>query len=212
MSDQEESGDPAGREPPVPKGGGPEHQQVHLSGVTARVPPSVGHGVFSTGAIVMNGPNEMVIDFVQQIGQPGHVVARVVIPKTVAGQFISALEENLAKYEQTFGKAPELPRPDPARPRPSIEEIYENLKLPDERLSGCYANAVFIRHSAAEFSLDFVTTFYPHSAVASRVFLSAPHVRPVLESLKSNYQQSQQRPPRQGEVPRSGTQPPGGQG
>lgn len=171
---------------------GHDVQQVRLQGVTARVPPAVGHGVFSTGAIVMNGPNEFVLDFVQQMGQQGHVVARVVLPHPVVPQFIRALEQNMERYEQSFGPPPALPKPQPGAKRPSIEEVYENLKLPDDELPGHYANGVLVRHSAAEFAFDFVANFFPHAAVSRRVFLSAPHVRPVLESLRNNLRQLQQ--------------------
>lgn len=50
-----------------------------------------------------------------------------------------------------------------------------------------------IGHSGAEFSFDFLTNFFPHSAVSSRVFLSAAQVPRLLESLQGTYQQFQQR-------------------
>lgn len=73
-------------------------------------------------------------------------------------------------------------QPGPAT-APLIEDIYHDLKLPDEMLSGRYANAVLIRHSATEFCFDFITNVYPRSAVSARVFLAAPHVVPFLRSL-----------------------------
>ena len=57
-------------------------QQARLQHVTARVPEVVRRGVFSTGMILITGPTEYVIDFVQNIGQPATVVARVVVPFT----------------------------------------------------------------------------------------------------------------------------------
>ena len=76
---------------------------------------------------------------------------------------------------------------------PSIEEIYEQLKLPDDMLSGDYANAVMIAHTPAEFCFDFITNFYPRSAVSCRVFLSAPQVPRLLDSLIRSFQQYQQK-------------------
>lgn len=64
-----------------------------------------------------------------------------------------------------------------------IDEIYRELKLPDEMLSGRYANAVLIRHSGTEFCFDFLTNVYPRSAVSARVFMASPHVPPFLDSL-----------------------------
>ena len=47
-----------------------------------------------------------------------------------------------------------------------------------------YANAVMIGHGPHEFSFDFITNFYPHSAVSARVFLSAGQVPRLYESSK----------------------------
>ena len=55
-------------------------------------------------------------------------------------------------------------------------------------LSGAYANAVMIGHTQWEFWFDFITTFYPRSAVSSRVFMAAPQVPRLLETLASAYQ------------------------
>jgi hypothetical protein len=72
--------------------------------------------------------------------------------------------------------------PAPSQP-PQIEDIYNEIKLPDHLLGGRYANGVLIRHSPTEFCFDFITNVYPRSAVSSRVFLAAPHVVPFLKSL-----------------------------
>jgi len=186
MSDQEDPQNPSEESRPDEGDSPPERQQVSVSNVTARVPENIGNGVFSTGAIVMSAQHEVLIDFVQRIGQPPQIVSRIVLPRAVAVQFIAALEQNLSQFEQHFGPLPQMPKPDPEQARPSIQEVYDNIKLPDDQLSGRYANAVLIRHTAAEFSFDFVTTFFPNSAVSSRVFLTAHHVRPLLDSLRNN--------------------------
>ncbi len=186
---------------PDPSANPGSHQQVQVPGVTARVPTSIGHGVVSTGVIVMNGPHAFVLDFLQQMGVPTHLVSRIVLPHGVIPRLIQALEQNLASYEQKFGPPMKLPRPTPNAKRPTVEEIYDNIKIPDDQLSGRFAEGIMIRHSAAEFCFDFVTQFFPHAAVSSRVFMSAPHVPPLLEALKNNYQKfletiaKQQQPP-----------------
>ena len=94
--------------------------------------------------------------------------------------------------------------------RPSAEDLYDQLRLPEDVMSGCYANAVMIGHTANEFSFDFITTFYPRSAVVQRVFLSAANVPRLLDSLTGSFEQFQQRlrnPPPPGEGP--GSSPPG---
>ena len=152
----------------------------------ARVPDHVGDGCFSTGAIVMTGPNEFIVDFLQTIGRPHRVAKRVVIPHTVMPQFIEALNTNLELYKSRFGDPPAPPMqatPNQAR-RPTPQEIYDDLKMPDDVLSGVYANGVMIGHGASEFGLDFLTSFFPQSAVSARVFLAAGQVPRLLESLR----------------------------
>jgi len=264
----------------------PHHQdiqEVKHQQLSARVPEHVGSGVFSTGALVICGNNEFVMDFVLRMMQPHQVVARVIVPHRVMGQVIQALGNNLEKYRHRFGEPPSLnpqpqeapprnppgaagdspapeppletespdppaaeaggdpsgggdppvaagggggtgatplhepddpespgesgeaspdPEPEPApaanenpdaAPRPRIEDVYDELKLPDRMLAGSYANAVMISHSAAEFNFDFLANFYPRSAVSARVLMSAPHVPPLYDSLSNTWRHFQQR-------------------
>lgn len=154
----------------------------------ARVPDHVSEGVFSTGVIVMTGPSEFVIDFLQTMGRPQRVAARVIIPHPVMPQFVDALKKNLDLYSGRFGTPPSPPanpQPESGEPRrPTPQEIYDELKLPDNLLSGAYANAVMIGHGPSEFSLDFITSFFPQTAVSSRVFLAAGQIPRLLESLQ----------------------------
>jgi hypothetical protein len=160
----------------------------HLS---ARVPERIGTGAFSTGAIVMTGANEFVVDFVQNVGGPPMVVARVVVAHAIMPQFIEALRKNLGLYTDRYGP-PTQPPVDPNQRKLSAQEIYDELKLPDELLSGSYATGVMIGHTATEFRIDFLTNLYPTAAVASRVFLSAPQVPRLLQSLTGTFQNFQQ--------------------
>ncbi len=242
----------------------------NMPAMRARVPEHVHRGVFSTGAIVMTGATEFIIDFVQNLGRPHQIVARIVIPHMVMPQFADALAKNIDLYRQRFGPlptpnipgqtptnpppAPEPPpvpnpsssetslasdshlaagfvepstkeshapaaaagssgkgsgssssespnKPAPSAPvppqappappprKPTAQEIYDELKLRDELLSGSYANAVMIGHGPHEFSFDFITNFYPQSAVSCRVFVAAGQVERLQESLKSSWEQ-----------------------
>lgn len=284
----------------------PDPNEQHA--VRARVPDHVARGVFSTGVIVMTAPTEFVIDFIQNLGRPHQVVARVVMPHPVLPQFVDALLKNIELYRGRYGNLPQpnlsgmmitsasgtvpapnapppqsQPRPPsspsfgegfpgasevypgsaPASPggaapapggqtglgpgegrnegsvegqgfgpihvgpgqsvpsgmpsagmnagaggqgflppeqvppqnlrRASAQEIYDDLKLRDEILSGSYANAVMIGHGPHEFSFDFITNFYPHSAVSSRVFLAAGQVARLAESLRGAWDQIRHR-------------------
>ena len=217
------------RSPPVHEG-----PAIEISTATARVPDAVGRGVFATAVVVLHGPNETMIDFVQSLVRPGRVAARVVLPPLVMTQFAAAIEQALSKYTNAYGSLPREPGPPsapsaakqaddkpveleqgrgeqpagptarqkddsatgsggpPTKPPPAtgpgspppIEEIYENLKLPDEMLGGVYANVVSISHSGSEFCFDFITRFFPRSVVTARVYMAAPRVPELLGSLK----------------------------
>lgn len=181
-------------EPNPPQPPGAVNEQVQHSSVSARVPEQVGRGVFSTGAVVFDGAHEFVIDFLVRLGSPHRVGSRVVLPHVVFSQYIAALRDNLGKYEQRFGPPAPLPAPPPNQPRASISDLYDQLKLPDEVLSGVYSNAVMIGHTPSEFWFDFITTFYPRSAVSSRIFMSAQQIPGLLDTLNSAYQRHRQRP------------------
>ncbi len=197
MSDETPTDSPENSPKPPP--GHTYQQEVQHSSATARVPDAVGRGLFSTGAIVMHGAHDVLIDFIQSLAPPRRVVARVVLPPTVLPLFVAALEDNLSKYAQSFGPVPRMPAPPAAVPGgpppvpPPITEVYEQLKLPDEMLGGTYANTVVISHSPAEFCFDFICSFYPRSVVTSRVYLATPHVSELFESLKRSLEQHRQR-------------------
>ena len=63
----------------------PDHlqQQFQFQPLSARVPERVARGVFSTGAIVLQGPDEFIIDFILRLAHPHQVVARIVLPVMV---------------------------------------------------------------------------------------------------------------------------------
>jgi Protein of unknown function (DUF3467) len=194
MNNEHQEGPEGGtRGPGQPGDPGSFSQEIHHSQVSARVPEKIGRGVFSTGAMVFQGAHEFVIDFVLRMAPPHQIAARVVMSPAIVASFINALRENLAGYTSKFGPPPPLPVPQPPPTPPPIDEIYNQLKLPDELLSGVYSNAVMIAHTPAEFYLDFITNFYPRSAVSCRVYLSAPQVPGLLNTLTRSFQQYQQK-------------------
>lgn len=181
---------------------GPQSQEIQHSQISALVPEAVARGVFSTGAVVLGGAHEFILDFLLRMQQPQQVAARVILPPTMVPQFLQALKENIRKFEDRFGTIQDPAKALQQKQKPpsqtSAQELYDTLKLPDEVMSGTYANAVMIGHSAYEFSFDFITTFFPRSAVACRVYLSAPNVPRLHDSLAHSFkqfQEKQQRPP-----------------
>lgn len=191
-----------------PSPGEPIHGRVQHQQVSARVPQSVGRGEFSNGAVILRGAHETVIDFSLRLGEQQRICSRVVLTHAVAGDFARALEENLTHYAARFGGPPGIPQmtpPPTAAPdaphepaavhnesnpgnggpaNPGIEQIYDELKLDESVMVGQYANAVLIRHSATEFCFDFIANVYPRSVVTARVFVPAPHVPRLLDSLR----------------------------
>lgn len=232
--------------------------------IRARVPDHVSNGAFSTGVIVMTANSEFILDFVQNLGRPHQITARVVMPHYVLPQLVDALQRNIELYRNRWGELPQagsasatqLPWSAPAgqagstktgessgakaagasseqtpsggadagsmgagSPTPKSEfessagaeaspgspggasqqdigvrhqtaqDIYDDLKIRDELLSGAYANAVMIGHGPHEFSFDFITNFYPHSSVSARVFMAAGQVPRFYESLKGTWDQ-----------------------
>lgn len=166
-------------------------QQFQHQPVAARVPERVARGVFTTGVLVLDSPNEFVLDFLQGLTRPYQIAARVIVVPAVMDQIVIAAADNLEKYTQAFGPPPQLPKP--PQKRPTIAEIYENFKLSDDTLSGAYANNVMIGHSASEFFFDFITGFYPTAAVSSRVLTSAHHMPRIVDTLKMALQQYRNR-------------------
>jgi hypothetical protein len=197
MTDERSPDDPSNA-PRPPDEEGPYCEEIQHAQVSAVVPERVARGVFSTGAVVVQGPHEFILDFLLRMSQPQQVAARIVLPPGVVAQFIAALTDNLNNYQAKYG-APVLPnaagtQPPAAAASPvSAQELYEQLKLHDDVLSGNYANAVMIGHTPCEFCFDFITTFFPRSAVSSRVFMAAPGVPRLLDSLKHSFEKYQQK-------------------
>jgi len=194
---------------PKPEGqdaSAPHSQQFSHNPVAARVPERLARGAHATGCLVLDGPTEFVIDFMQGLTRPFQVVSRVVVHPQVMKQITAALQDNLGKYASTFGMPPAPPPAPPNQKRPTIQEIYENFKVPEESLSGSYANSVMIGHTQSEFYLDFITGFYPTAAVSTRVFLSASQVPRVVDTLNAAITQHNKRsqggpPPQQPPAP-----------
>lgn len=239
--------------------------------IQARVPEHISRGAFSTGVIVMTAHTEFILDFVQNLGRPHQIVARVVMPHHVLPQFVDALHRNMELYRNRWGELPHTGKPIVNSPgeqafpnaanhvdqpqaaqqaggggvpdtggagasgagnsgagnsgagnsghggssgthgagpaegsnlppagsgarQASAQEIYDDLKIRDELLSGAYANAVMIGHGPHEFSFDFISNFYPRSAVSARVFLAAGQVPRLYDSLRGTWDQLRNRP------------------
>jgi hypothetical protein len=97
------------------------------------------------------------------------------------------------------GPMPAMPQTPSAEGGPtSIQDLYEQLKFPEELLGGVFANAVLIRHTSEEFCFDFIANLFPRPVVASRIFSAAGRIPSLLEAMTGSltrYQQGGAPPP-----------------
>jgi hypothetical protein len=85
-------------------------------------------------------------------------------------------------------------QPPPPAAQPSVADLYEQLKLPDELLAGAFANVVMIRHTPEEFCFDFIANFYPRSVVTTRTYISAGRIPAVMDAMLNALRKFQQGP------------------
>ncbi|MFO1002624.1 MAG: DUF3467 domain-containing protein [Planctomycetaceae bacterium] len=92
---------------------GPHSQEIRHSQISAMVPAHVARGVFTTGAVVLQGQHEFIVDFLLRMQQPQQVVARVVMPPVVVNQMIAL--RIIWRYEERFGpvRMPVIPNQNP---------------------------------------------------------------------------------------------------
>lgn len=78
-----------------------EDKQLNLN-----ITPEVAEGKYSNLAIISHSPTEFIIDFAQLV--PGvdqaNVRQRVIMTPENAKKVLMALQDNIAKYENNFGK------------------------------------------------------------------------------------------------------------
>ena len=65
--------------------------------------PEIAKGVYANLALITNSSSDFVLDFATMMPKP-EVSARVVMAPEHAKRLLQALQENIYKYEQQFGK------------------------------------------------------------------------------------------------------------
>ncbi len=78
-----------------------------------KITDDIAKGVYANSMQVMHTPEEFVLDFMNILPPNAVVTSRVIISPGHLKRIISALTENIAKYEQSFGniKLPEAVTP-----------------------------------------------------------------------------------------------------
>ena len=81
-----------------------ENQEIQIKVI---VDPEIGQGRFSNLANISHSPEEFTLDFLYMNPSPppfGKMVSRVVMTPGHAKRFLTALKENLSKFENQFGE------------------------------------------------------------------------------------------------------------
>jgi len=78
-----------------------EEQQVEID-----ITQEIAYGVYSNLAIISHSPTEFVVDFIQMTPSTpkASVRSRVIMAPENAKRFLKALQDNLKKFEDNFGR------------------------------------------------------------------------------------------------------------
>lgn len=85
----------------------PNQQQGNMN---INIDPMTAAGVYSNFAMVNHSPSEFILDFIQMMpGVPqAQVRSRVILAPLHAKRILTALQQNIANYEQNFGEIKEV--------------------------------------------------------------------------------------------------------
>ena len=71
--------------------------------IKVRLPDSMAPGVYANGMMVQHTADEFVMDFAMVVGGGGTVVSRVITSPAHLKRIAAALQDNLKKYETSYG-------------------------------------------------------------------------------------------------------------
>ncbi len=88
------------------------NQKPQQQGLQIDLSPEVSKGIYSNFAIISHSKTEFVADFAMLLpGMPKALVgSRVILAPEHAKRLLSALNDNITRYEKEFGKI-EMPQP-----------------------------------------------------------------------------------------------------
>ncbi len=66
-------------------------------------PPQLHGGVYSNNMVVVHTKEEFILDFLMVAPPAGAVTARVIVSPGHMKRILKALQDNISKYEKTFG-------------------------------------------------------------------------------------------------------------
>jgi hypothetical protein len=71
--------------------------------IKVNFPPNLHGGVYSNNMVVTHTKEEFILDFLMVAPPAGAVTARVIVSPGHMKRILAALQDNISKYEQTFG-------------------------------------------------------------------------------------------------------------
>jgi hypothetical protein len=71
--------------------------------IKVNFPPELQGGVYSNNMVVTHTKEEFVLDFLMVAPPAGAVTARVIVSPGHMKRILAALQDNIAKYEKSFG-------------------------------------------------------------------------------------------------------------
>ena len=84
--------------------------------ITIDFPEHIRGGVYSNNMVVSHTPEEFIMDFIMIAPPKGTLTARVIMSPGHMKRTISALQDNLKRYEDRFGKVREAAEPEKGKP------------------------------------------------------------------------------------------------
>lgn len=70
--------------------------------VQINVSDEISRGRYSNSMLVSHGPEEFIIDWLLQSPNGVHLVSRIIVSPAHMKRIVSALQENIDKYEESF--------------------------------------------------------------------------------------------------------------
>jgi hypothetical protein len=86
-------------------------EQKEVKEIKINMPANLVGGVYSNLMTVSHTREEFIMDFAMLHGSVGVVTARVIMSPGHMKRTVSALQDNLKKYEEVIGKIQEAPQP-----------------------------------------------------------------------------------------------------
>ncbi|MBW1782240.1 MAG: DUF3467 domain-containing protein [Deltaproteobacteria bacterium] len=74
--------------------------------IQIKFPDNLQGGAYANNMVVSHTREEFIMDFLMVAAPTGAVTSRVIVSPGHIKRIVSALQENIAKYEETFGEIP----------------------------------------------------------------------------------------------------------